>query len=325
MSRRAKVLRFSTTDCDVDALRQHYANTLKPVFLNPIGDRRTISAHDLHISIGDFDIWSGNCPSGMSVSFTEPPDLYALYLPLSGSMEFRQGTHTALSVPGGIFACDLAKLSKISLHENRSHIGIAFRRSTFVGHLSEITETPVDPNFDLFGETSADFDDGRLATMCRLVWDGLEKHPQEGLAARSNEFLLRAIMVRLLESVPHKYRFLMNRNNSPAMPRQVKLAIEFMVAHVSTPVTIDNIATAAGVSARSLQLAFQQFKDTTPLAYLRRLRLVRAKQELEAANNDVITIAAVAQRWGFSNVARFSTLYLRTFGETPKQTLSRNR
>lgn len=325
MSRKGKVSRFNATNCDVDALRQHYAETLKPVLVNPINGQRTISARDLHISIGEFDVWAGNCPSGMSVSFTEPPDLYALYVPLAGAMEFKQRSRTIVSAPGALIACDLAKVDSILLQENRSHIGVAFSRDAITRQLAELIDAPVDRNFDLLAEISAEQDNGSLATMCGLVWSSLEANPDEGAGSRSNEMLLRAIMVRLLESVPHKYSHRMNRERSPAMPRHVKIAIEFMVAHVLLPLTIDEIATAAGVSARSLQLAFQEFKGTTPLGYLRRLRLENARQDLMVAADENESVGAIAKRWGFSNVARFSTLYKNVFGETPRQTAERQR
>jgi len=318
---RKKVSRFSAINSDVDALRQHYAETLKPVHVDPIEGHRTISAHDLHLSIAGFDVWAGGCPSGMKVSFTEPPDLYALYIPLSGSMEFNRGKSTVISAPGTIFACDLASIDSIVLHARRSHIGIAFDKKMVAEQLKEVTGEPGDRNLDVFNTLKITGDCARLEAMCKLVWHGIEADPEESIRQKSNEMLLRTIMLKLFENLRHKGQS--SERHSPAMPRHVKIAIEYMVAHIHMPIAIDDIAAATGVSARALQLAFQQFKDTTPLSYLRQMRMQKVRTELIAAKGLDVSVAAIAKRWGFSNAARFTALYLHTYGETPRQTIER--
>lgn len=318
-----KVSRLTAMHTDVDALRQHYADTLKPVHINPLQGNRTISVHDLHVSINDFDVWAGGCPSGMDVSFIEPPNLYALYIPLSGSMEFTRGKSTVVSGADTVFACDLSSIDSLHLHARRSHIGIAFDKRVVARQLSEMTGGRGSADLEMFHEFRIEGEIEELASMCKLVWRSLEANPQESIRLRSNEMLLRAIMLKLVEIIPHRYTSYLTRRHSPAMPKHVKLAIDYMTANVAAPMTVEEIAAAAGVSARALQLAFQQFRDTTPLGFLRQLRIHQARNELLAAKDTDIVIAAVAKRWGFSNMARFSALYLTVFGETPRQTVGK--
>jgi len=56
--------------------------------------------------------------------------------------------------------------------------------------------------------------------------------------------------------------------------------------------------------------------------YLRRLRLEGARVAL-LASDDAVTVAAVAQRWGFAHASRFAQAYRRAFGEYPSETLKR--
>lgn len=321
--RKTNISRLGLTNSDVDELRQHYAETLKPVRIDPIDSNRTISVHDLHIKLAAFDIWAGGCSSGMRVSFTEPPDLYALYIPLSGTMEFKRQNSTLISAPGTIFACDLASIDSILLHPQRSHIGIAFDKKMVAEHLEAVTGRPGDRNIDIFDVINTDGDGKQLEEMCKLIWRNLQANPEEGIRQKSNELLLRAITLKLFENL-HRVDLLKERH-SPAVPRHVKIAIEYMVGHVHLPITINDIAGAAGVSSRGLQLAFQQFKDTTPLSYLRQLRIQHARQDLIATRDSEVTVAAVAKRWGFSNAARFTELYLQVHGETPRETIRKLR
>ncbi|MEU0560255.1 helix-turn-helix domain-containing protein [Dactylosporangium sp. NPDC006015] len=73
--------------------------------------------------------------------------------------------------------------------------------------------------------------------------------------------------------------------------------------------------------APPLQLAFRRHLDTTPMAFLRGVRLSRARGDLLAATaGDGRTVTAIAARWGFT-VSRFSQHYHATYGELPSQTL----
>src|SRR5690242_7496681 len=64
----------------------------------------------------------------------------------------------------------------------------------------------------------------------------------------------------------------------------VRRAAAFIDNHAGQPVTMREVAAAAGVTARALQYAFRCHYDTTPTGYLRRVRLERAHRQLQAAD-----------------------------------------
>lgn len=79
---------------------------------------------------------------------------------------------------------------------------------------------------------------------------------------------------------------------------------------------------AAGVSPRALQLAFRRHLNTTPLAYLRRIRLELAHRDLSSAVPGAhTTVTAVALRWGFASKSRFAREYRAAYGQLPDSTL----
>ncbi|MBV1850029.1 AraC family transcriptional regulator [Catellatospora tritici] len=105
-------------------------------------------------------------------------------------------------------------------------------------------------------------------------------------------------------------------------PAALRRAVAFIDAHAHEPVTLEDIADAAGISARGLQAAFHRHIDTTPMAYLRRVRLERAHRDLQAADpTRGDTVADVARRWGFTSLSRFAADYRQEYGRTPRQTL----
>ena len=105
-------------------------------------------------------------------------------------------------------------------------------------------------------------------------------------------------------------------------PAALRRAVAYIDSHADQPITVADIAAAAGVSARAVQHAFKQHHDTTPLGYLAQVRLERAHQDLQAGDpTRGDTVTAIAHRWGFTNTGRFATRYHRTYGQHPHHTL----
>ena len=123
--------------------------------------------------------------------------------------------------------------------------------------------------------------------------------------------LLNLVLTRL----PHSQTERLQRPQSPAIPRQLRRAEAFIEAHAGQPISMADIAAAAGCSARALQMAFRQFRDTTPLAALRDARLHAVRAALASSN---ASAAVIAREFGFSNPSRFHAAFRRRFGDTAK-------
>lgn len=104
----------------------------------------------------------------------------------------------------------------------------------------------------------------------------------------------------------------------------LRRAVSFIEAHPDLDVNVAQIARAAGVTPRALQLAFRRHLDTTPIGYLRRTRLTHAREQLlQATPDDGTTVARVGLDWGYVNPGRFARHYQAAYGETPSSTLRR--
>jgi AraC-like DNA-binding protein/tetratricopeptide (TPR) repeat protein len=105
-------------------------------------------------------------------------------------------------------------------------------------------------------------------------------------------------------------------------PFYVKRADRLLRESFGTKLTTDKLAELCGVSTRTLQLGFRQFRGVSPVAHARNLRLERSHQALKLGDGSVSEIAA---RHGFGSLTTFSIEYRRRFGETPRETLARSR
>jgi AraC-like DNA-binding protein len=108
-----------------------------------------------------------------------------------------------------------------------------------------------------------------------------------------------------------------------ARPALLLQAMDFIHDNAARDVGVGDIAAAVYLTPRTVQYMFRKHLDTTPTAYLRQVRLKRAREELVAGDRSTATVAAVATRWGFAHTGRFAALYRDTYGESPHETLGR--
>jgi transcriptional regulator GlxA family with amidase domain len=99
--------------------------------------------------------------------------------------------------------------------------------------------------------------------------------------------------------------------------------VEIIEADAHLPLTVSSIAMRSYGSVRALQQAFRRELETTPMGYLREVRLRRAHRALVESDPSVATVASIAHNWGFTNLGRFADTHAARYGESPVVTLRR--
>lgn len=94
----------------------------------------------------------------------------------------------------------------------------------------------------------------------------------------------------------------------------VEKAMAFMENHFSSPITCDDIAGAAGISASHLRLLFKKRYDISLTQKLNQIRVQRAKELLSSG---MFTLAEVANACGFQNEYYFSRVFKQHTGISP--------
>jgi len=74
------------------------------------------------------------------------------------------------------------------------------------------------------------------------------------------------------------------------------------------------------VSRRTVQNSFRRVTDTTPLNYLRSLRLNGVRRALMSTTPEALSIGDAASQWGFFHMGHFAEEYQELFGTLPTQT-----
>jgi AraC-like DNA-binding protein len=88
---------------------------------------------------------------------------------------------------------------------------------------------------------------------------------------------------------------------------------------VNAPSVID-LCQRLRVSRRTVQNSFRSVAETTPVNYIRSIRLNGVRRELMSTAAAQMSIGDAAARWGFFHLSHFAAEYHELFGELPSQT-----
>lgn len=97
------------------------------------------------------------------------------------------------------------------------------------------------------------------------------------------------------------------------------------LASVHAPPTVAALCAHLRTSRRTLQDSFRKIAETTPVDYLRAMRLNLVRQALHSSLPGAVDIGEIATHAGFSQLSHFARQYQRLFGELPSQTLRADR
>ncbi len=97
---------------------------------------------------------------------------------------------------------------------------------------------------------------------------------------------------------------------------QIAHALKEIHDHYTEPLEIPRLAQDAGMSSSAFHSTFKAMTCTSPLQYIKHIRLHKAREIIQAEGEKANTAAA---RVGYESVSQFSREYKRTFGVSPSQ------
>jgi transcriptional regulator GlxA family with amidase domain len=91
-------------------------------------------------------------------------------------------------------------------------------------------------------------------------------------------------------------------------------AAELMAANIEEPLTLGEVADAAGISLRQLERLFHRYYNVTPAQYYLTLRLRRARELLAHTSAPIMHVTVAC---GFQTASHFCKAYRALFGHSP--------
>ncbi len=104
----------------------------------------------------------------------------------------------------------------------------------------------------------------------------------------------------------------------------MKALAAWIEAHADQALALSDLERQSGYSRRSLQLAFRTHLGCSPMQWVRRCQMQKARERLQHPSPGD-SVGSVAYGLGFVNVASFSRDFMRLFGERPSAVLRQAR
>ncbi len=272
--------------------------------------------------------------SGVSVNYmeygsdiyVEPgylKDFYLFQLPLEGAAEIETGGKMFQSTRHTPSVINPTEYTRMCWSADCRKLLLQVKPAAITERLSRILMRPVEKPLLFDSQVQ---DNNRHAQSWWRHIAHLIQDLDNGLDPWRSRFLLedleRNILTGILYSFSHNYSETLMAQESCAVPRHVKLAEDYIMEHLQENISIDDLVNVAGVSERSLFDGFKNFRGTTPMKYILKLRLARVREDLLRGSEDS-NVTRIATKWGFSQLGRFAVNYRKVYGETPSETLRR--
>jgi AraC family transcriptional regulator len=126
-----------------------------------------------------------------------------------------------------------------------------------------------------------------------------------------------AAVARLVETLEPSQSQTEKRRAMTALPKwRLMRVLKYIDANIGEPITLANLANAAGLSRMYFAKQFRAATGIRPHDYVLRKRIERAQQMLAAKPAAVVDIALSV---GFQTQAHFTTVFKKFVGDTPCQ------
>lgn len=186
---------------------------------------------------------------------------------------------------------------------------VAFRGHLVQSLLRSIGITPAHPIVAC--------DDCRsLIQLYRKIQHTLERTSSPELADLEANGLLRILLKEFGELNADKLSF-----NSlaiiPDLERQIKQAVRYLSYQFAKQISIDDLSRSLGYHRTHLSKMFKQYTGLSPMQFLLKVRMERAKELLSGQVH--LSIDQVASSVGYSDALYFSKQFRKTFGSSPTE------
>jgi AraC-like DNA-binding protein len=297
---------------------------------------RTFAEHDVRVAgATDLDfrldlaqsnrLTVGRMSYGAETTVNGPPmqRCYHLNLPAAGrSTVAQRGARRTIAggEAGVVFSPDAPLMVQLSQDSWQYHVKLP--KDVLETHAAKLTGSPTHPPIDFALTFGLRMGAGRaLIETVGFLYEQLTRPGGLGSVPSVCRELESAVMTHLLLTVPNQLT--RASNAGPAQPR--RSSIQHVIDEIDDQPhrgwTSTDLAVHAGMSPRALQAGFHEIVGMSPTAYLRGVRLERARDDLLAG----AMVTDVAVRWGFFHLGRFAQHFRQRFGELPSDTSRRGR
>ena len=307
---------------DPEELR-HYGSTLLGAARVDLANVARFSARVNFIKLPDIGLAFGATSCDLAADLVEA-DFIRLQIALNGRAVISAGG-TVADVNARQHAITAAGVASRSACE-AGHERLTLRLNPAALQQKLMTIMGVKPRGELIFEPAMAADQPYALSLCQLLQFLSQQldATASALPAAACRELEQAVQIAFLWASRHSFSHLLERQDKDPAPHVVRRLEDFIEANWQEAITIDRLVAEAGVSARSIFRAFDRSRGYSPMAFVKAIRLRRARAALMSGDPGVnVTVAAF--QCNFASPGHFARDYRDAFGELPSQTISRHR
>jgi AraC-like DNA-binding protein len=261
----------------------------------------------------------------VTVFLNQSSEYYSVSLPINGQLLLNSGGAQHSSEGSKAIVISPGRQSTLDLDGSCRTLVVSINRRLLELVLRRLIGRPV--TRPVVFDTGMSLDSAATASWWRTAEYYLRELMTHGsiftypnMGAEMELGLVRALLL----SQSNNYSEELSRKVIDGLPEYFARARSYIEENYPNSVRIDDIERVSGVTSAKLCVTFREFTGTTPMGYLKRTRLDRARLELLNGPRDQ-KISSIAMDVGFNHLGRFSVEYKLAFDESPTETFARRR
>jgi AraC-like DNA-binding protein len=268
------------------------------------------TSHRRRARIAEFTIETRKFPQSRVIPVKVHSSQVLLVLVSAGQVEFQQASHSQTLKEGDILLIGDGRQAALNWRPGAASICLGFHRVYLQAAASQVLGTPRRLAVTNLNFLATDNHLGIEQSISRLVDLAGHDSPHYGAKAAGESLyvsLVRAIAARHLQC------------QVLPVARSIKCAIDHIHANNGRNTTLENLASAAGVTQATLIKGFKACLGLSIKDYLSNFRLDAARACLMSAK-DSRSLEEIARSVGIVHGSSLSRLYQQRFGESPSRT-----
>nr|WP_311966966.1 AraC family transcriptional regulator [Bradyrhizobium archetypum] len=249
---------------------------------------------------------------------------FLLQIPVHGSARIETASRDVATAAGATASLLSPTIpTRMTWKDNCAHIILLVDRSLLEQRAAALSGRPAGAvEFEPAVDLSSPGGQALQSQVFELVGLAERVGPRRPLSSITAANMRETLLNALLHGQRHSASDAIDRfgGRIETLPPSLRRAREFLDAHAEEPLDLAQLAEAAGIGVRALQLGFRRHFGTSISEMLRDIRLAHLNIRLVAASPDD-SVTEIAFELGFTHLGRMASAYRAKFGETPSATL----
>lgn len=233
---------------------------------------------------------------------------FELWVTLDGVVPLRLEDKPVTMHPGeGVFINSLQLHSvPLNLDKHYSYIAVLFSASFLSAKGNRIYQKYLKPIIDGSLQLPVKLNQDQMDRIIEI--QKLYSEKAFGYELKVKEHLLN-IMCGLIEQAKEQT----TPKPNPSV-QYIRKALDYIEQHFAEKITLQDLASAAGINKDYFCRIFSQLANVSPMEYVNDYRI---RQSIELLNNTALTVTEICYSCGFHSCSYYNKLFLRSVGISP--------